>query len=100
MLHPDDEFPMKRLQEDLISLYPHGNVHVRIGLSIGLVFRCVTNIKPYNQETNKMTLGQKERQYLNATVAFSDKTVHCRRDIFNNVLVRFVKHQKDSFFFH
>ena len=68
-----------------ISQIQHGNVSVTKGLSIGLVFRCVTNVNIFDTEANKIGLDHDDIEYLNIEMTYNDGITGVRNIIYNNV---------------
>lgn len=68
VLHPSDEKPMVRNHGEPISQFQHGNVSVAKGtLSIGLIYRNVTQTLAYDHETCTRILT---KDYLNKNTRF------------------------------
>ena len=64
MLNPKDEYPMIRMGDYAMSQFQHGNIYVGSGLSVGLVFRCVTDINTYSVKSNKKAMCHTDNSYL------------------------------------
>lgn len=85
ILHPHDEKPMLRGEDRDIYQIQNGNVSVTKVLSIGLVFRCVTNIDIFDNQTNKLVLDHDDIEYLNTETTFTNGITGVRNIIYNNV---------------
>jgi hypothetical protein len=90
VLHPDDEQPKKRATQKFLSQYQHGNVHVKKGLSLSLVFRVVTSKAKVCVVDNRKELQEKDKVLLKKKLHYHTKRKRTVADHHDTALQEFL----------